>query len=101
MGATKGFSQDKPPPDFFASKWEISVAGTPNGDIKFSTELTRKEGELKDVTGQLKEAISITNIDEAEGKITIYCSAQGYDVNDVNIELNKVDDDNLDVHEYV
>lgn len=83
------------PADFFAGKWEILVEGTPNGDAKFATELIRKDGklvgELKVAAGDAKETIPAT-VEEAEGKITIFFSTQGYDV---NIELNKVDDNNL------
>lgn len=82
--------------DFFASKWEISVVGTPNGDIKFLTELLRKEGKL---SGELKvdvegtpTAIPISNIEDTKEQITIYFSAQGYDL---NLVLNKVDQDTL------
>lgn len=94
--AVQGFSQtDKPATDFFAGKWEILVEGTPNGDAKFATELVRKDGklkgELKVAAGDAKETIPAT-VEEAEGKITIFFSTQGYDV---NIELNKVDDNNL------
>lgn len=82
--------------DFFLGKWEIMVAGTPNGDIKFATDLQRKEGKL---FGELTipadpnaPAIPITNIEEGTDKITIYFSAQGYDL---NLDLEKVDQDNL------
>lgn len=81
--------------DFFAGKWDIVVVGTPNGDAKFTTELIRKDGkltgDLKMMAGDAKETIP-AKVEEAEGKITLYFSAQGYDV---NVELNKVDDDNL------
>jgi hypothetical protein len=94
--AVQGFSQtDKPATDFFAGKWEILVVGTPNGDAKFATEITRKDGklvgELKVAAGDIKETIPAT-VEEAEGKITIFFTTQGYDV---NIALSKVDDDNL------
>ena len=90
-----GFSQTAPK-DFFAAKWEISITGTPNGDAKFVTELTRKDGkltgELKDPTGKQAEALPITKIEEENNKITIYFTAQDYDV---NIVLAKVDENNL------
>jgi hypothetical protein len=94
--ALQGFSQtDKPTTDFFAGKWEILVEGTPNGDAKFATEITRKDGkligELKVAAGDTKETIPAT-VEEAEGKITIFFTTQGYDV---NIDLSKVDDNNL------
>ncbi|MBK9510718.1 MAG: hypothetical protein IPO04_15305 [Cytophagaceae bacterium] len=82
--------------DYFLGKWEIMVAGTPNGDIKFATDLQRKEGKL---FGELTipadpnaPAIPITNNEEGTDKITIYFSAQGYDL---NLDLEKVDQDNL------
>lgn len=82
--------------DFFAAKWEITVIGTPNGDAKFVTKLERKDGKL---AGELSmpadpnaEKIPISSIEESADKIVINFSAQGYDV---NVELSKVDNDNL------
>jgi len=93
--AINGFSQSTPP-DFFAAKWDILVAGTPNGDAKFLTQLVRKDGkltgELKNPTDASAEPIPITKIEEGTNKITMYFTAQGYDV---NLDLEKVDDDNL------
>ncbi|GAA4466382.1 hypothetical protein GCM10023189_48350 [Nibrella saemangeumensis] len=94
--AFNGISQTTTLADFFAGKWEITVTGTPNGDAKFVTDLTRKDGkltgELKDPTGKMTEAIPIEKIEEEANKITIYFSAQGYDV---NIALEKATDDDL------
>jgi hypothetical protein len=82
--------------DFFATKWEISVAGTPNGDVKFVTKLERKDGKL---SGELSipadptaEKIPISNLEESADKIVLYFSAQGYDL---SLDLTKVDNDNL------
>lgn len=81
--------------DYFAAKWEILVVGTPNGDAKFLTNLTRKDGKL---TGELTDpsganpVIAIDKIVEEGSKITIYFRAQEYDV---NLALAKVDDNNL------
>ena len=81
--------------DYFTGKWEISVIGTPNGDSKLVAELVRKEGkltgELKDPSGALPGAIPITDIEEAKEQVTIFFSAQGYDV---NLVLTKVDQNN-------
>jgi hypothetical protein len=92
----RGFSQNAPATDFFAAKWEVLVVGTPNGDSKLVTELTRKDGkltgELKDPTGANPEALPITSVVEEENKITIYFTAQG---TDVSLDLAKVDDDHL------
>ena len=97
LGITfSGLSQNTAQKDFFAGKWEFTVLGTPNGDAKFSTTLTRKEGkltgELSDPTNPTKEKIAITKIDETSDKITIYFTSSGYDV---NLEMSKVDENNL------
>jgi hypothetical protein len=93
----KGFSQTATPPtDFFAGKWEILVVGTPDGDTKFVTELTRKDGkltgELKDPSG-VKPAVPITKVEEEGTKITIHFDS--VQAGDIPIELAKVDDDHL------
>lgn len=92
----KGFSQSTKPADFWAGKWEFTVIGPPQGDSKFLTNLIRKDGKL---TGELaspaiptSDKIAITKIEETAEKITIYFSAQGYDV---NLEFTKVDENNL------
>ncbi len=90
------FSQTTPK-DFYAGKWEVLIVGTPNGDAKFVTELTRKDGkltgELKDPTGKMEKPIPLTKVEEENNKLTFYfTTAEGYDV---NIVLAKVDDDNL------
>lgn len=82
--------------EFFAAKWEITVVGTPNGDAKFVTKLDRKDGKLAGELTLVGDAsapkIPITNIEESADKLVLYFSAQGYDV---NVELTKVDNDNL------
>lgn len=82
--------------DFFAGKWELTFAGTPQGDVKLIADLSRKDGkltgELADPTDAKAEKIPISSVEETDSKITIYFSAQGYDL---NAELEKVDDDNL------
>lgn len=82
--------------EFFAAKWEITVTGTPNGDAKFVTKLERKDGKLSGELSLIGDSsapkIPISNIEESADKIVIYFSAQGYDV---NVDLVKVDDDNL------
>lgn len=98
--AAKGFSQTTTPTatpnDLFLGKWEILVVGTPDGDSKLVTELTRKDGkltgELKDPTGKNPDALPISNIIEEGNKMTIYFEAQG---TEVSLDLTKVDDDHL------
>jgi hypothetical protein len=83
--------------DFFAGKWEITIMGTPDGDTKMVTELTRKDGkltgELKDPTGKRTEATPITKVEEEKDKISIHFDTAQVGV--IAIELTKVDDDYL------
>lgn len=89
-------AQTAAPTDFFAGKWEMMILGTPNGDAKLATNLVRKDGkltgELKDPTGTNPEALPITSVVENGNKVTLYFTAQG---TDVNMDLEKVDDDHL------
>jgi hypothetical protein len=95
--AFKGFSQITPLKDFYAGKWEISLTGTPNGDVKFLTNLIRKDGKL---TGELvnpNDAANgkrtITKVEESGDKMAIFFpSSQG---DEVSIDLAKIDNDNL------
>ncbi len=97
--AIKGFSQTTAPAtttDFFVGKWEISIFGTPQGDVKMVTDLIRKDGkltgELKDAADSTKPIIPITAIEEKDGEIELSFSAAGYDL---TLPLKKEDDDNL------
>lgn len=91
------FAQTAPPTDFFAGKWEISVTGTPMGDVKFLTDLVRKNGaltgELADANDPAKPKRPITRVEEKDGKLAIYFeSSQG---GEMAIDLAKVDENNL------
>ncbi|AXE21703.1 hypothetical protein DR864_23240 [Runella rosea] len=98
--ALQGFSQTAipavPTNDIYTGKWEMLIIGTPNGDAALTTVLVRKEGKLTGTiipkTSDQKEEIKISNIEEADGKITLYFTIQDYDV---NVLLEKVDDENL------
>jgi hypothetical protein len=91
-----GFSQTATPKDFFAGKWEISISGTPRGDVKFVTDLGRKDGKL---TGILVETVDstqkrpITKIEESATKIAIFFESS--QAGELSIDLEKVDDNNL------
>jgi hypothetical protein len=82
--------------DFYAGKWELTFIGTPQGDAKMVANFTRVEGRLEgvisDPTGQIKESITMSSVDEGTDKITFNFKAQGYDI---AVDLEKVDDDNL------
>ncbi|WP_428666092.1 hypothetical protein [Runella sp.] len=95
--ALKGFSQSTAPADFYAGKWEISVLGSPRGDIKFVTNLVRKDGKL---TGELANPADateakrpITKIEESAKKLVIYFESS--QAGEISIDLDKIDDNNL------
>lgn len=90
LGLSQAFSQT----DAFAGKWNITFIGTPNGDAKMVAEITRESGDLHCVliSEESAEPIEVSEITENVDKITLYFSAQGYDV---NVTLNKVDENNL------
>lgn len=96
--ALQGFSQTSPVVDFYAGKWEISVVGSPRGDIIFDTNLIRKDGKL---TGDLVEKMDttaakrpITRVDETEKRLTIYFDS--VQAGEIAMELDKIDDDTLE-----
>ncbi len=94
--SVRGFAQTAKPTDFFAGKWAISVTGSPRGDVKFLTDLVRKDGKL---TGTLVEAGNptekrpITKVEESATKLVIYFESS--QAGEISINLDKVDDDNL------
>jgi hypothetical protein len=87
-------AQSKTGTDYFAGKWDVLIKGTPNGDVKMFIVLktgdTAMTGLVQDSTGI--EMSKIDKIDLNGDTITIYFSAQGYDV---NITMNKKDDDHI------
>ena len=95
--AHAGFSQTTTPPDFFAGKWEISATGTPVGDVKFTTNLVRRDGKL---TGELTNTTDLSQakrplsrVEEKGDKLLMYFeSSQG---GEIAIDLTKVDNDSL------
>ncbi|RXK50679.1 hypothetical protein [Aquirufa rosea] len=87
----QSFSASSFAPDFFAGKWEIVVVGTPNGDTKLISEITRVEGKLKAVLkGEAGDLDA--SVEEKENQVQIFFQAQGMDI---TMTLTKVDDDNL------
>lgn len=80
--------------DYFSGKWNVLVKGTPNGDAKMFVVLTKADtaltGVIQDSTGA--EISKIDKIEINGDKATVYFNAQGYDV---NLEMNKKDDDHI------
>lgn len=91
--ALQGFSQSAAPADFYAGKWEISVLGSPRGDIKFTTDLVRKDGKLTGVLVTADDKRPITKIEESATKLVIYFESS--QAGEISIDLDKVDNDNL------
>lgn len=78
--------------DYFAGKWSVLLKGLPQGDSKLVFVLEKKDdkitGVVQDTTG--KEISKISNAELKENEVTLYFTAQGYDV---NLQLKKKDDD--------
>ena len=84
--------------DFFAGKWEINITGTPAGEVKWTTDLIRKDGklsgELADAADPSKPKRMINKIDETADEIVLFfTSSQG---DEIPVSLTKVDNDNLE-----
>ena len=87
-------AQTESKPDYFIGKWDVTVAGTPQGDAVLKVDLTRKEGKLAGtiLTTSESEPATITKIEEKEGSVTLYFTASGYDV---YLLMEKKDDDHV------
>ncbi|WP_020606464.1 hypothetical protein [Spirosoma spitsbergense] len=92
-----GFAQTAAPTDFYAGKWEISIAGTPSGDVKLLTDLVRKDGkltgELTDAVDATKPKMAIDKIDEDGDKLVIHFDSP--QAAGLALNLAKVDADTL------
>lgn len=94
--AFQGFSQTVPK-DFFTGPWEITIYGTPSGDSKMKTTLTRVNGKLtgvlSDPSDSTKPKFKIDRIEEKPDSIVIFFYAEGMDI---NLDLKKLDNQNLE-----
>ncbi len=90
-------AQTAAPDDFFAGKWEIVIAGTPNGDAKLVTDLVRKDGkltgELSDPTDPDKPKMPLTKVEENGDTLTLYFDTS--QAGELALSLKKVDPDTL------
>ncbi|HZY40114.1 MAG TPA: hypothetical protein VFE53_25855 [Mucilaginibacter sp.] len=79
--------------NYFLGKWDVLVKGLPQGDTHMLFNLTDSAGTAKGVlvdTTAAHKDIPMTKIEQEADKITLYFSAQGYDV---SLTLAKKDDD--------
>ena len=74
-------AQTKTGADFFPGKWNLLVAGTPNGDIKMIVTLERKDGNLGGTIEIVDyENIKISKTDEKESSVTLFFNAGDHDL---------------------
>jgi len=79
--------------NYYIGKWDVLVKGTPNGDAHIKFNIADSAGHLKGVmmdTSAAHKDVPLNKIDQAGDNITLYFTAQGYDV---SITLAKKDDD--------
>ena len=92
--STKMLAQSKPGADYFKGNWSVLIKSTPNGDVKMILVLENKNdsitGVVQDTTGV--EISKLTNVELKDTVITLYFTAQGYDV---NLVMTKKDDDHI------
>src|ERR1051325_2653411 len=85
-------AQEKTGADYFASKWNVVVKGTPNGDRKMVFALGKTEntitGEVQDTTRKVLSKIA--KVEVSANSITLYFSMNDHDV---SLELTKKDED--------
>ena len=87
-------AQSKIGADYFKGKWSILIKGTPNGDARMIFLLENRNdsivGVVQDTTGL--EISRISNVELSDTSANVYFTAQSYDV---NLMMNKKDDDNI------
>jgi len=87
-------AQSKAGAEYFAGKWNVLVKGTPGGDAKMVFVLEKNidsiAGVVQDTAGA--EISKLSNIELKDNEITVYFTAQGYNV---NLLLTKKDDDHV------
>ena len=80
--------------DYFAGKWNMLVKGLPNGDTKMIVVLDKKDttlvGVIQDSVGT--EISKFSKVDVRENGVTVYFTAQGYDV---YMSMIKKDEDHI------
>jgi hypothetical protein len=87
-------AQSKTGADYFVGKWNVLIKGTPNGDARMFIILEQKDttmtGSVQDSAGV--EMSKISSIELKDTTVTVYFTAQGYDV---NLVMDKNGDDHV------
>ena len=87
-------AQSKTGADYYEGKWSVLLKGIPGGDSKLIFVLSKNDstmtGVVKDTTGA--EITKLTSVELKGDEITLFFTAQGYDV---NLVLKRKDDDHV------
>jgi len=81
--------------DYYPGKWVITIFGTPQGDVKLTFLISRKDSKLQGViTDSLgtKNLSTITSFDEKDKTLTMGFNLQNYDL---TLTLDPADDDHV------
>lgn len=83
------------PSNYFIGKWQILTKGTPSGDQKSIVRLERLDGKLAGEMTYIIEnqSFKFAKVEEKESSVTVYFTANGYDV---NVMLVKKDQNHVD-----
>ena len=91
LSSTSAGAQAKAGADYFVGKWSVLVKGLPQGDTKMIFVLDKSSdkitGVVQDTTG--KEISKLSNAELKEDELTVFFTAEGYDV---NLVMKKKDD---------
>jgi hypothetical protein len=84
------------PEDYFVGKWDVLIKGLPNGDANMVLVLEKgaksMEGVVYDTRGNKIGNVDSSKLSKDKATLTLYFVFNGYDV---NLQLVKVDEDNL------
>lgn len=77
----------------FEGQWKVLVKDTPNGDVEFMVDLTKKENQWQGIVRVANgEGQKIERIEESQDEIKVYFSFSGYNL---NLELKPENKDTL------
>jgi hypothetical protein len=92
--AVLGVTAQNPTTEYFKGSWNILCKGTPQGDAKMVFKLEKVSDSLTGVVLDTAgvEISKMSKIEQKDNQITVYFTAQGYDV---NVALIKKDDNHV------
>jgi hypothetical protein len=78
--------------NYYVGKWDVLLKNLPQGDAHIKFAIADSAGHLKGIMVDTvaHKDVPLTKIDQAGDDITLYFTAQGYDV---SLSLKKKDDD--------